>query len=141
MLLESVVLSQLIYNEDYQRKILPYLKADYFDNEGEKVIFGLIDSYTSEYNARPSVEALSIILERTKLNEYVFDQAVSALENINDNTFNEEWLAKETEAWARQKAVHNAIKTAVNIYGDEKRKDEMNNIPTMLPDVCEFERK
>lgn len=135
MLLESVVLSQLIYNEDYQRKILPYLKADYFDNEGEKVIFGLIDSYAAEYNARPSIEALSIILERTKLNEYVFDQAVSALDNINDNTFNEEWLVKETETWARQKAVHNAIKTAVNIYGDEKRKDEMNNIPTLLQEA------
>ncbi|QKE54698.1 DNA primase/helicase [Escherichia phage vB_EcoA_4HA11] len=126
MLLESVVLSQLIYNEEYQRKIQPYLKADYFDNEGEKIIFGLIDHYTCEYNARPSVEALSIMLEKTSLNEHVFEQAISALENINDNTFHQEWLVKETESWARQKAVHNAIKHAVNIYGDEKRKDEMN---------------
>lgn len=135
MLLESVVLSQLIYNEEYQRKIQPYLKADYFDNEGEKIIFGLIDHYTCEYNARPSVEALSIMLEKTSLNEHVFDQAISALENINDNTFHQDWLVKETESWARQKAVHNAIRQAVNIYGDEKRKDEMNNIPTLLQEA------
>ncbi|QIO03332.1 DNA primase/helicase [Salmonella phage PST-D24] len=135
MLLESVVLSQLIYNEEYQRKIQPYLKADYFDNEGEKIIFGLIDHYTCEYNARPSVEALSIMLEKTSLNEHVFEQAISALENINDNTFHQEWLVKETESWARQKAVHNAIRQAVNIYGDEKRKDEMNNIPTLLQEA------
>ncbi|QPX74230.1 putative DNA primase-helicase subunit [Salmonella phage FrontPhageNews] len=135
MLLESVVLSQLIYNEEYQRKIQPYLKADYFDNEGEKIIFGLIDHYTCEYNARPSVEALSIMLEKTSLNEHVFDQAISALENINDNTFHQDWLVKETESWARQKAVHNAIRQAVNIYGDEKRKDEMNTIPTLLQEA------
>lgn len=135
MLLESVVLSQLIYNEEYQRKILPYLKADYFENEGEKIIFGLIDDYSSEYNARPSVDALSIMLEKTPLNEHVFEQSIAALSNINDNTFNQEWLVKETEQWARNKAVHNAIKTAVNIYGDNKRQEEMNNIPTILQEA------
>lgn len=135
MLLESVVLSQLIYNEEYQRKILPYLKADYFDNEGEKIIFALIDQYASEYNARPSVDALSIMLEKTQLNEFVFEQSVSALGNIAEGSFNQEWLVKETESWVRDKAVHNAIRTAVNIYGDEKRREEMANIPTMLQEA------
>lgn len=135
MLLESVVLSELIYNEEYQRKIQPYLKADYFDNEGEKIIFGLIDHYTSEYNARPSVDALAIMLEKTKLNEHVFDQAIKTLGEINQGSFNQEWLIKETESWVRDKAVHNAISKAVGIYGDEKRKDEMNTIPTMLQEA------
>lgn len=135
MLLESVVLSQLIYNEEYQRKIQPYLKADYFVNEGEKVVFGLIDSYTSEYNCRPSLDALSIMLEKTNLNEYVFEQSVEALSHISDTSFNQDWLVKETEAWARSKAVHNAIKQAVSIYGDEKREAEMNNIPTILQEA------
>ena len=135
MLLESVVLSQLIYNEEYQRKILPYLKADYFDNEGEKIVFGLIDSYASEYNARPSIDALSIMLEKSQLNEYSFGQSVQALGNLNDNSFHEDWLVKETESWVRNKAVHNAIKMAVNIYGDDKRAAEMGNIPTMLQEA------
>lgn len=135
MLLESVVLSQLIYNQEYQRKIQPYLKADYFDDEGDKVIFGLIDSYTSEYNSQPSVDALAIMLENTKLNEHVFGQAVISIENINQNVFDQAWLVKETESWVRNKAVHNAIKTAVSIYGDDKRKDEMGNIPVMLQEA------
>lgn len=135
MLLESVVLSQLIYNQEYQRKIQPYLKADYFADEGDKVIYGLIDSYTSEYNSQPSVDALSIMLEKTKLNEMVFEQAIQTLGNLSDNTFDQEWLVKETESWVRNKAVHNAIKTAVSIYGDDKRKDEMGNIPTLLQEA------
>lgn len=135
MLLESVVLSQLIYNQEYQRKIQPYLKADYFDNEGDKVIYGLIDSFTSEYNAQPSIDALAIMLENCKLNEHVFEQAISSISNLSDNTFNEEWLVKETESWVRNKAVHNAIKLAVGIYGDEKRKDELNNVPTLLQEA------
>lgn len=135
MLLESVVLSQLLHNEEYQRKIQPYLKADYFDNEGEKVLFGLIDHYVCEYNSQPSIDALAIMLEKTKLNEHVFEQSISALGNLNDNTFNQDWLVKETEQWVRNKAVHNAIKTAVNIYGDDKKADEMSTIPTLLQEA------
>lgn len=134
-MLETVVLSQLIYNEEYQRKILPYLKADYFTDEGSKIVFSYIDDFVSNYNERPSVDALAVMLDRQKLNEYLFEQAAQTLDGLSDAPQNQEWLVKETETWARESAVHNVIKQAVSIYGDEKRKDEMRLIPQMMEEA------
>lgn len=135
MLLESVVLSQLVYNEEYQRKVLPYLKADFFDNEGEKIIFSMIDQYSAEYNARPSVDALAIMLENQKMNEHVFNQSLEALGNITEGIFDQAWLVNQTEQWAKNKGIRNAIQFAANIYGDEKRSKELALIPGMLEEA------
>lgn len=134
-MLETVVLSQLIYNEEYQRKILPYLKADYFSDEGAKIVFGYIDSFVSNYNERPTVDALAVMLDRQKLNEYLFEKAAQAISDLTDAPQNQEWLVKETESWAREAAVHNVIRSAVAIYGDEKRKEEMRLIPQMMEEA------
>lgn len=134
-MLETVVLSQLLYNDEYQRKILPYLKSDYFATEGSKVVFGFIDSFVSDYNERPTLDALAVMLDRQKLNEFVFEQAAQVLDDLNDAPQNQEWLVKETESWARQQAVHGVIREAVNIYGDEKRKDELVLIPKMMEEA------
>jgi len=134
-MLETVVLSQLIYNDEYQRKILPYLKSDYFSDEGAKIVFGYIDSFSREYNARPSVEALAVMLDREHLNEFVFDQAANVLTGISEEPHNFEWLVKETQSWARNRAVQNVVKESVNIYSDPKRIDEMVMIPKMMEEA------
>lgn len=134
-MLETVVLSQLIYNEEYQRKILPYLKADYFVNQGEAVVFGLIDSFIADYNKQPTIEALAVMLSNSKMNEFVYTESAQCLSDLTNAPQNIEWLVKETETWARNQAVHNAIKTAVSIYGDDKRREEMGEIPTLLQEA------
>lgn len=134
-MLETVVLSQLIYNDEYQRKVLPYIKSDYFKDDGAKIIFGYIDDFVSNYNERPSLEALAVKLDNQKLNEYLFDQAAQVLGNISAEPQNIEWLVKETESWARQQAVHNVVREAVSIYQDDKRKEEMTLIPKMMEEA------
>lgn len=134
-MLETVVLSQLMYNDEYQRKVLPYLKSDFFDNEGEKVVFGIIDNFISEYNATPNLDALAVMLDQSKLNEHVFNEAVDCVSSMNSAPQNLEWLVKETESWAKGKSVQNVIKKAVAMYADEKKKSELGLIPKMMEEA------
>lgn len=134
-MLETVVLSQLMYNDEYQRKVLPYLKSDFFDNEGEKVVFGIIDSFISEYNATPNLDALAIMLDKSKLNENVFAEAIDCVSCLESTPQNLEWLIKETEAWAKAKSVQNVIKKAVVMYSDDKKKEELSLIPKMMEEA------
>lgn len=128
----TVVLSQLVYNEEYQRKIQPYLQADYFETAGEKTIFGFVDSFVSDYNKPPSIEALTVMLNNTKLTENVFEDALDVLGTISDAPQNQEWLVKETERWARDRAMHSAIMKAVSVYDGSEKEIAMGDLPALM---------
>ena len=83
MAIENVVLTNLIYNEDYARKVLPYLKEEYFPNQSQKVIYSLINNYINKYNALPSKEALTIDLSNlTNVSEDTFKTAKNDIETF-----------------------------------------------------------
>jgi hypothetical protein len=136
MSFETLVLSNLVYNEKYGRKVIPFLKDEYFSSEEERVVFKLIDSYVREYNSFPSKEALVIELSHAdNINEHVFNESKEILSNLSvDDSTDIEWLLDKTEKFCQEKALHNAIRNSIQIL-DNKSNLSKGTIPQLLSDA------
>lgn len=131
---DQLVLNNLIHNEPYTRKVLPYLRSDYFSREGEKVIFGLIDEFVQQYNSCPTVDAIAVGLDKLKLNEYTFNECVEVLDGVQPGVEKLEWLINESETWCRRSAVRNAVNESVLAYEGASKKS-IEEIPDLLSDA------
>ena len=138
--IENIVLNNLLFNEEYTRKVLPFLKEDYFSDFSDKIIFELIDSYIKKYNSFPSKEALLIDLSnKDGLNEEVFKICKSSIINFDRTSTNNDiqWLVDQTEKFCQEKAIYNAIMTSIQILDDKKNELKYNKgaIPQILSDA------
>ena len=102
MRIESAILTNLLQNEEYTRKVLPFLKTDYFTNNADKIVYDSVNEFVNKYNSLPSKEALSIELQEVKINEEEFKEAMELLDDISKET--EEytdlnWLLATTEKY------------------------------------------
>jgi|TARA_B110000467_G_C18332948_1_gene494851 replicative DNA helicase len=133
---EKIVLENFLFNEEYAKKILAFIKESYFTEQSEKIIFKNIQDYIIKYNERPSVDALHILLNDTpKLSEAVYGESLKLVETLNNNTENElAWLVDKTEEWAKEKSIHNAIMESINILDSKTDKDK-GIIPELLSDA------
>ena len=116
--LEKIILKSLFNQEQYTRKILPYLKSDYFNERTEKVVFEELQKYILKYNARPSYEAIQISIG--DLNNLTEDDYKSCCELIDEvsgikDVKDEEWLYEQTEKFCQERALHNAILDSIHI--------------------------
>ena len=123
MAIESVILSNLIYNEDYTRKVLPYLKEEYFSSQTDRVIYSLINKYINSYNSLPSKEALAIDLSNLpNVSEDAFKTAKTDIESLQkDQDTKIDWLLDQTEKFCQDKAIYNAIMSSIQILDNEVR--------------------
>jgi replicative DNA helicase len=139
MSIEKKILKHLLNDEDYTRKIIPFLRSDYFTDKAEKVLFEQISEYITKYNALPTHESLEIDLEKKEnLNDTEYKKVVSTLEDIKSSEFNKkdaEWLLDETEKFCQEKAVYNAIMESINILDGKATKLDKGSIPTILSDA------
>ena len=136
MSVEQIILSNLVLNDEYCRKTLPFLKDEYFLDESERVVFKTIKNFVEEFNALPTQDALKIALDKDKnLNESVHKTCVRIINNFGDCEPNTEWLLKESETFCKDKAVYNAIMNSIAIIdGQDKEKGE-TAIPQILSDA------
>ncbi len=136
MSVEQIILSNLVLNDEYCRKTLPFLKDEYFLDESERVVFKTIKNFVEEFNALPTQDALKIALDKDKnLNESVHQTCVRIINNLGDGEPNTEWLLKESETFCKDKAVYNAIMNSIAIIdGQDKEKGE-TAIPQILSDA------
>ena len=97
-MIETTVLSNLIFNEDYFRKVFPYVKKDYFEDNNSKKIFEAYSEYVEEYREPPSVEVLKLVMDKRKdLNEDAYKNVMASLDQLKtDDKTDQEWLVKET---------------------------------------------
>ena len=111
MSIEQIIFNNIVYNEDFGRKVIPFLKDEYFSDYNEKVVFNLIDDYVKKYNRFPSKEALAIDLSnRDGVGEEAFKRCKSIISDIEaDPNTQLEWLLDQTEKFCQEKAVYNAI--------------------------------
>jgi hypothetical protein len=136
MSFDKVIFDNLIYNEDYARKTIPFLKQEYFHDESDKIIFGLIDEYVKKYNAVPSKEALYIDLSNKSINGQTFETCKETIDNIKkEHETNIEWLLDKTENFCQEKSVYNAIMESINILEDKTGKKSKGAIPEILSDA------
>ena len=128
MTIQKTILSSLLFNDEYGRKVIPFIKSEYFKESNDKTIFNLIDEYLKKYNGFPSKEALLIDLSNSKnISEYDFKNTLTVideLQNNSDTDFN--WLIDQTEKFCQDQALFNAISKSITLMNDES--SETSNI-------------
>ena len=135
--IETLILKNLIHNDEYARKVLPFLNKSYFEEHRDKLLYEHIDEFINKYNNLPTKEALVIELENSTLNDSEFDSVTELLtyvENQNtDDTPDIQWLLETTERFCQDKAIYNAVVKSIKILDEpEKTQDDKGAIPELL---------
>lgn len=137
MKLEKSILKNLIRNEDYTRKVLPFLKEEYFSSSEDRLLFSEVAGFILKYNQQPTFDALEI--EINNIRGTTDDTVKNIQETLNQlkddtNETNQDWLLDTTEKFCQEKAVYNAITTSLEIMNGKGRLDK-GAIPTLLHDA------
>jgi len=134
--LETTILKNLIHNESYMRKVLPFLKPQYFTDECEKTTYNLISDFITKYNKTPTNEALQISLQNSSLNEGIFKEAQELVTTlVLTEQSNPEWLLDETERFCKDKAVYNAILQSIGVMEGRDKNITKDGIPSLLQEA------
>jgi replicative DNA helicase len=116
MRIETQILSNLVNNEEYVRKTIPFLKPDYFTETDDRIVYEKISQYVEKYNNPPSKSALLIALQDDrKISEDIYVQCETLINSLNATDTDQSWLIDETEKFCKDKAVFNAIMDAIQI--------------------------
>jgi len=130
--IERTALKNLIHNEEYCRKVLPFIKEEYFTDRLEKLLFTEIYKFVNKYNNLPTKESLSIEINGNRsINEDEYKKITDILSTLNPEPINLEWLVETTETFCKDRAIHNAILGGIQIL-DGKDKD---HTPEYLPEM------
>ena len=134
---EFLILRNLIYNEEYVRKIIPFIKPDYFANFNEKVICEEIIKFVHEYNKPATKEILCIEIEkRQDINDTSFKEVTDIIGNLEDESSDFQWLVDTTEKWCRDRAIYLALMESIALAdGKENETKDRDAIPSILSDA------
>jgi archaellum biogenesis ATPase FlaH len=133
---ETTIIGNLIFNEDFSRKVLPFVKKDYFENFHEKVIFEEVSDFIVKYNSMPTKQALVIDIEkRTDLSDDVYKQVCDCLENLQDIPNDKQWLLDTAEKWCRDRAIYLALVQSISIADGNNEEKGRDAIPSILSDA------
>jgi hypothetical protein len=137
MNIERVILSNLLFNDEYNRKVIPFLKPEYFQDYNEKVVFDLIDDYVKKYNSFPSAEALAIDLSnKDGLNDDTFKISKEVIVSLeHDPNTKLDWLLDQTEKFCQDKALYLAIMKSIKIMDEKNGSISKGSIPQVLTDA------
>jgi len=134
--IERTTLSNLVYNEPYARKVLPFIKPEYFSNRHERVVFEEINKFMEKYGNQPTKEALSIELDnRNDLNDDEFKSILTIVETLSDAQVDMQWLVDTTEKFCKDKAVYNAILNGIQIIEGKDKEHTAEAIPSILSEA------
>ena len=133
--IEFLILKNLLHNEEYLRKTVPFLKKEYFQDNNQKIVFEEIFNFVSEYNEVPTKEVLSIEIEkRNDINETSFKEVTHLIGCLDDDPVEFEWLTDTTEKWCRDRAIYLALLESIAI-ADGKEEKTPDAIPSILSDA------
>ena len=134
--IETTILRNLIFNEDYSRKVIPFIKPEYFDQRSEKVIFEEITQFIIKYGSAITIEALNIETEnRTDLNENEVKEVREINESFADSVVDSQWLIDSTEKWCRDRAIYLALMESIALADGQDETKGRDAIPTILSDA------
>jgi replicative DNA helicase len=130
--IEFLVLRSLINNEDYLRKVLPFITPEYFEDQEQKIVFEEISKFVLTYNNVPTKEVLSIeIQKRTDLTEQGYKKIMGLVKNLDEIVVEQKWLIDTTEKWCRDRAIFLALMESLQLAGGTNR----DAIPSILQDA------
>ena len=134
--LEYKILSNLIFDEDYVRKVIPFIKEDYFDNLSERIVFSEINNYVTTYDNLPTKSVIGIQIEnRSDLSDEVFKQSFEVINNLNEEKVDYSWLLDTTEKWCKERAVYLALMESIKVADGKDKTKSRDAIPSILSEA------
>jgi replicative DNA helicase len=134
--IEQSILRNLLCNEEYYRKVLPFLKADYFQEIDERVIFEEIQDFSVEYEKLPTKEVLEINLQnRNDLTEDVYKESITKINQFSTEWVDKDWLVNTTEKWCKDRAIYNALLQSIKIADGADKNLSRDAIPSILQEA------
>ena len=135
--MERTILHNLILNEEYFRKVLPFIKEEYFQDHIEKTIFSVVTEYADKYKSVPTLEALGLELQKKTVTEEEFKKVNEYLEDLDDELtkIDEQYLLDATEKWCKDKAIYNAILNGIHIIDGKDKNLTPEVLPKLLGDA------
>ena len=133
--IEQTILKNLIQNEEFTRKCIPFLKPEYFTDTAERTIYEFTYDYFQKYTKPPTVEALLINLDNsTSINENVVKDSKSIVKGFGSEESPQDWLVDETEQWCKDRAIYIAVMDSIEVI-DKKSQRSTGEIPELLKDA------
>ena len=134
--IENTIISSLFFHEDYTRKVLPFIKEEYFGNRVEQLLYGEIFKFVEKYNNLPTKDAMLIELgQRKDINEEELNHLKDYVNQIENTESDEKWLTETTEKFCKDRAVHNAVLSGIKILDGKDKKQSAEAIPHILSDA------
>ncbi len=133
---EFLILRNLIHNEEYVRKVIPFIKVDYFEDYNQKVVFEEILKFVGQYNQPATKEILCIEVEkRSDINDSSFKEVTDLISSLSDDPADFEWLVNTTEKWCRDRAIYLALLESISLADGKDETQNRDAIPTILSDA------
>ncbi|HCV50944.1 MAG TPA: DNA primase, partial [Saprospirales bacterium] len=135
-MIQTVILRNLITNDDFTRKVIPFLRKDYFEGS-HRIVFDKILEFVGKYNKLPTPESLNVELDESFLNDQQFSDAAGVVQEISTPAENpdSEWLLEHTEKWCQDRAIHLAIMKSISIIDGKDPEMTKNALPELLSEA------
>ena len=134
-MIEKTILENLTQNEEYSRRVLPFLQNEYFTDDTEKYLFSKISGFISKYNTLPDKNTLTLEIDEDSINEGLHKTSTEYVKNLGEINENIDWLIDTTEKFCQEKAVYNAIMQSIKIIDGKDKQKEKGSIPDILSDA------
>jgi|TARA_R100001443_G_scaffold453_3_gene1684 archaellum biogenesis ATPase FlaH len=133
---EFLILRNLLYNEEYLRKVVPFIKPEYFEDEKQKIVFQEITAFAEQYNELTTKEVLCIEIEkRNDINDSMFKDITLFIGELDDNPADLTWLLDTTEKWCRDRAIYLALIESIQLADGKDDTKGRDAIPSILSDA------
>ena len=135
-MIEQTIFANLTFNEDYARKVIPFIKKEYFQSRIDQTLFTIIAKFVDKYNSFPTKTALAVEVDSyVGLTEDESEKLTKQIESLEDKPADLQWLIDETEKFCQDKAIYNAIYQSISILDDKNGKEDKGAIPLILSDA------
>ena len=134
--IEFLILRNLLHNEEYWRKVIPFIKSEYFEDANQKIVYEEIHSFVTQYNQIPTKEILNIEIEkRNDINEQTFKEISKVISYLDSDPVEQDWLMDTTEKWCRDRAIYLALLQSIGIADGNDEKKSPDAIPSILSEA------
>ena len=133
---EILILRNLLYNEEYLRKVIPFIKADYYEDSNQRIVFEEIEKFVQQYNQPATKEVLCIEVEkRQDINDTTFTEITKLISYLEDAPTDYDWLVDTTEKWCRDRAIYLALMESIALADGKDKDKDRDAIPSILSDA------
>jgi len=133
---EFLILRNLLHNEEYLRKVVPFLKSEYFEDEKQKIVYQEISNFVEQYNELTTKEVLCIEIEKRKdITDSMFKDITNLVSELHDAPADLQWLLDTTEKWCRDRAIYLALIESISLADGKDDTKGRDAIPSILSDA------